>query len=93
MRLKPEKIEDLARKVLEELKNNPEVAIRGSEDAVFHEIKAVIEMDLKREDDMEEEVRNLLKAHMTRINKEDVNFTNLVRKAKQQMAKERGIDL
>lgn len=93
MRLKPEKIEDLARKIVDEMKNNPEVLLRVPEEEIFHEIKNIIIMDLEREDKLEEEVHQILKQHMNRVYHEDISYTNLVRKAKKQLAKERGLIL
>jgi hypothetical protein len=93
MRLKPEKIEDLSNKIIAELKKHPEVLIKVSENDVFHEIKNIITMDLEREDKLEEEVRQILKQHMNRVTREDINYINLVRKAKKQLAKERGLIL
>lgn len=93
MRLKPEKIEDLAQKVVHELKEHSEIAFRSDEDAIFHEIRTVIENDIVREDKLEEEARKLLDQHMNRIRRKNVNYANLVRKAKQQLAKDRGLKL
>jgi hypothetical protein len=93
MRLKPEKIEDLAQKVVQELKKHDDVAFRSDEDVVFHEIKDVIQKDLQREEDLEEEVREILQQHMKRIYRDDISFSDLVRKAKKQMARKRGLVL
>lgn len=93
MRLKPEKIEDLARKIVAEFKTHPEMALRVSEEDIIHEIKNIITMDLEREDKLEDEVRQILKQHMNRVTREDISYINLVRKAKKQLAKERGLIL
>ena len=93
MRLKPEKIDDLSRKILEEFKNHEEIAFRMDEEEVLHEIKNVITVDLQREDDLEDEVREILQKHMNRIYRDDISYTDLVRKAKRQLAKERGLVL
>ena len=93
MRLKPEKIEDLAGKIVAEMKNHPEILLRAPEENVLHEIKDIIIKDLEREDKLEEEVRQILKQHMNRVNREDISYINLVRKAKRQLAKERGFIL
>ena len=93
MRLKPEKIEDLARKIVDEMKNRSEVLLRVPEEEIFHEIKDIITKDLEREDKLEEEVRQILKKHMNRVYREDISYISLVRKAKKQLAKERGLIL
>jgi len=91
MRLKPEKIEDLAAKVLMGLKENPDVLIRGKEADIQHEVKSVIVMDLRREDEIEEEARKILQQYMKRIYRDDISFTELLRKAKKQIGRERGL--
>ena len=91
MRLKPEKIEDLAAKVLQGLKENSDVLLRGKEADIQHEVKSVIIMDLKREDEIEEETRKILQQYMKRIYRDDISFTELLRKAKKQIGRERGL--
>ena len=91
MRLKPEKIDDLANKILEGLKTDSDVLIKGVEADVLHEIKSVITMDLKREDSIEDEARKILQQHLKRIYRDDISFSDLVRKAKRQIGKERGL--
>ncbi|MBN1903065.1 DUF507 family protein [Candidatus Sumerlaeota bacterium] len=93
MRLKPEKIEDLAQKIVAEFKKHPEMALRVPENDIIHEIRNMITMDLEREDQLEEEARQILKQHMGRVSREDINYIDLVRRAKKQLAKERGLIL
>jgi hypothetical protein len=93
MRLRREKIDDLSFKILSELKKNPDVVIRGKEENVLHEIKNIITMDLEREDKLEDEVRDLLQKHMKQIYRDDISYIELVRKAKKQLARERGLVL
>jgi hypothetical protein len=91
MRLKPEKIEDLAAKILQGLKENSDVLLRGKEADIQREVKSVIIMDLKREDEIEEEARKILQQYMKRIYRDDISFTELLRKAKKQIGRERGL--
>ena len=93
MRLKPEKIEHLSVKILTELKNNPDVVFRAKEEDVLHEIKTIITKDLEREDQLEDEVRDLLQKHIKQIYRDDISYIELVRKAKKQLARERGFVL
>ena len=93
MRLRPGKIEALSLKILNELKNNPDTVIRVKEEDVLHEIQSIITMDLEREDQLEDEVRDLLQKHMKQIYRDDISYVELVRKAKKQLAKERGLVL
>ena len=91
MRLKPEKIEDLAAKVLQGLKENSDVLLRGKEADIQREVKSVIIMDLKREEEREEEARKILQQYMKRIYRDDISFPELLRKAKKQIGRERGL--
>ena len=91
MRLKPEKIDDLANKILQGMKADADVLIRGDESAILHEIKNAILLDLQREDEIEEEERKILQQHLKRIYRDDIDFAELLRKAKKQIAKERGL--
>ena len=93
MRLKTTKIDDLSQKILAEFKNHEEIAFRMDEEDVLHEIRNVITVDLQREDELEDEVREILQKHMNRIYRDDISYTDLVRKAKRQLAKERGLVL
>ena len=91
MRLKPEKIEDLANKILQGMKEDSDALIRGAESDIIHEIKSAILLDLHREDEIEEEARKILQLHLKKIYRDDINFTELLRKAKKQIARERGL--
>ena len=93
MRLRPGKIDELSLKILGEMKKNPDVVIRAKEEDVLYEIKTIITKDLEREDKLEDEVRDLLQKHMNQIYRDDISYIELVRKAKKQLARERGLVL
>jgi hypothetical protein len=91
MRLTKEKIESLSKQLLDELKKQPEVSFKADESLINLEIKTAITADLKREDEIDLEVREILKKHMNRINLENMDYSVLFRKTKQKIIKERGL--
>lgn len=93
MRLKPEKIEQLATLIYDTLAANPEVKLNGEKkDAVFEIVKAVTE-DLKAEDDIEAEARKILEAHEDEIRRSGVRYDQALWKAKQKIARDKGFIL
>jgi len=93
MRLKEEKVDSLAKKILNELKSNPKVFFKSPEDKIVHTIKSIFINDLKREDELEEEIHKKLKENINKINRENLNYNDLFRKAKIKLAKEKKIIL
>lgn len=93
MRLKEEKIDSIAKKILHDLKEKMSVDFLVAEDKILHEIKAIIVSDLKAEDALDEEINNKLKANMDKIHKDNLNYNELFRRAKNQIAKDRKIVL
>jgi hypothetical protein len=93
MRLTREKIESLSQQLLKELKSKPDVKLTAEESRVLLEIKSVIVADLKREDEIDGEVREILKKHIDRITRENMDYSVLFRKIKQQIVRERDLVL
>lgn len=91
MRLKEEKIDNIAKKILAALNSNQNINIVAAEDKIIHEIKTIFLKDFKREDELDEEINQKLKANMDKIQRENLNYNELFRKAKNQVAKERKI--
>ncbi len=56
-------------------------------------VAKVIEADLKREEELDEEVKELLLQHSDKMRKENVDYGEMFRKIKNMLAKERGIIL
>lgn len=93
MRLRDEKIASLATQVLEELKANDSVQLLADEEIVSLEIRRVITEDLKAEDALDEEVRQILSKHIDRIHREGLDYSILFRRTKQQLIRERGLKI
>ena len=93
MRLREEKIGSLATQLLEDLKANANVQLLADEAAVLHEIRRVVIEDLKAEDALDEEVRQILSKHIDRIHREGLDYSVLFRRTKQRLIRERGLKI
>ncbi len=93
MRLRDEKIASLAAQMLEDLKANADVQLLADESEVLHEIRRVIMEDLKAEDALDEEVREILSKHIDRIHREGLDYSVLFRRTKQKLIRERGLKI
>ncbi|MCD6386370.1 DUF507 family protein [Candidatus Sumerlaeota bacterium] len=93
MRLREEKIDSLSRQLLNFLRKHKDVTFKEKDIRVFLEIKRIITLDLKREDEIDEEVHELLKKYRERISSKDMDYQYLFRRAKAQIMKERGLKI
>ena len=93
MRLKPEKIEQLADLVYDHLGTIDELKFGGEREAVTLLIRNVITENLKAEDDLEDEARRLLEEHEGMISRRNVNFDQILRKTKEKLARDRNMIL
>ncbi len=91
MRMREEKIDYLSRRILQVLRDNSNVSFEKKDIRIFLEIKRVITQDLKREEEIDEEVRELLEKYRERISNKDMDYQFLFRRAKSQLMKERGL--
>ena len=90
MRMRPEKIQDLAAQVTEMLRRNPKVELLASESAIRVAIGSAIRDDLEEEDEIDREVEELLNRHAREIENEDMDLSELRLKFKRQIARKRG---
>jgi hypothetical protein len=93
MRLKPEKIEQLAEFIHDGLAANSKVALRGERRDIVHEIIRVLTEDFKTEDDIEIEARKLLEKHDKELKRTGARFDQVLMKTKQKIARDRGFVL
>ncbi len=93
MRLKPEKVEYLARQVIEAFKKIKKVEFAAPIADVEGGIKRVILADLKREDDLEKEAEEILRVYKQKISMQNLSYNTLVTKTKQELAKKKKIIL
>ncbi len=90
MRMRQEKIQDLASRVTELLRQNSQVVFLASESAVRVAIGSAIRDDLEEEDEINREVEELLNRHARQIENEDMDLSELRLKFKRQIARQRG---
>lgn len=93
MRLKPEKVELLSRKVATSLKALGRLEFTTAPDQVEGTVRRVIMADLRREDDLEKEAEEILKKHRMSIDRQNLSYNTLVQRTKQQLAKQKKIVL
>lgn len=89
MRLKPEKIENLAEVIFEALTANKEVGVSESREKVTGLIRQIITADMKAEEEIEAEAHKKLEAVKDQIARQGASYDKLFQKAKQQIARER----
>lgn len=93
MRLKPEKIEQLADLVHDTLAKNANLKLQGEKKDITFEIRKVITEDLEAEDQLEADARKILEKHEDEMRRTNVSFDQALRKTKQKLARDRGIIL
>ena len=92
MKLRPERIEFLAQEILKILHAEDFITIEDNP-AALNEIIDSITEDLKVEDDLDEEVRQILEEHMEKINQDRIQYHQMFKMVKDKLAKERNLIL
>jgi hypothetical protein len=92
MRLTPDEIEFISRKIVKTLvaEGNLEV---DSEARVIGEIAKVVTNELSVEDRLNEEVREVLIQHSSEMERSNITYTEMFKMLKKKMAREKGIVL
>lgn len=93
MRIRPDKIRDLAEQVVDMVEANPKLSLNAPRDAVRVAIASAIRTDLEEEDDIDREVETLLREHGRQIEQQDMDAETLRHKFKTQIARQRGFTL
>ncbi len=93
MRLRPERIENLSKKVTTALKAHKRVEFVASPEQIELAIRHAIQGDLQREDDLEREAEEILKQYRQKIDMNNLSYNTLVTKTKSELAKKRRIVL
>lgn len=89
MRLKPEKVADLSRQIAEALKADSRVAFEAAIEEVERAVRKVFLGDLRREDELMEEVERVIETHREKIAGKNVDMQVLRRKIRDQLVRER----
>jgi hypothetical protein len=92
MRLNKNQIEHLAFLVVRNLQKDGKVQIE-EKTSLLEEIIALITEEFQKEDQLDQEVREILSKHMEKIRKENIEYQNMFRMIKNKLAKERNIVL
>jgi hypothetical protein len=93
MRLRPEKIRDLADEIVGLLKSHPKIRIQTSDSDLRVVIGSVIRDNLEEEDEIEAEVDELMAQHRREIESQGLDPHALRMKFKREIAKRRGFVL
>jgi hypothetical protein len=92
MRLNPDEIEFLGRKIVKTLVAAGKLEV-DSEARVMAEISRVILDEMSVEERLNEEVREVLLQHATEMERSNITYTEMFKMLKKKMAKEKGIIL
>jgi hypothetical protein len=92
MRLTPNEIEYIARKIVKTLTTSGKLEV-DSESRVVESISKVITEEMQVEDRLNEEVREVLMQHASEMERSNVTYTEMFKMLKRKMAKEKGIVL
>jgi hypothetical protein len=92
MRLTPDEIEFIARKIVKTLVAEEKLEV-DSEPRVIADLIKVITDDLSVEDRLNEEVREVLMQHASEMERSNMSYTEMFKMLKKKMAKEKGIVL
>ena len=92
MRLQPDEIEFLARKMVKTLVGEEQLAVDDAQ-RVAAAIARIVTDELLLEDKLNEEVREELMRHASEMERSNVTYTEMFKMLKRKMAKEKGIVL
>ena len=93
MRLKPEKVDLLSKKIVANFKTLQKLKLVGPQEQVEGLVRRIFLADLKREDDLEKEAEQILKQYQQRINMQNMSYNTLMTRTKQELARKRKIIL
>jgi hypothetical protein len=93
MRLRKKMIEYVARTVTDNLLEKELVTLDIPADAMTAEIRRLITDDLLVEDRLNEEVKEILRAHTEEIDRGNIDYARMFAMVKRQLVRERGLIL
>jgi hypothetical protein len=92
MRLTPDEIEYIARKIVKTLTGEGKLEV-DSEPRLVGELVRVITDELMVEDRLNEEVRQVLTQHANEMERSNITYTEMFKMVKKKLAKEKGVIL
>jgi hypothetical protein len=92
MRLSPDEIQYIARKIVKVLTADRRIEVDDQERVVEGIARTIIE-ELQLEDRLNEEVREVLVQHTQQMERSDITYSEMFKKVKRELAKQKGIIL
>lgn len=92
MRLNPYQIARLVKFIVSGLESAG-IVLPKDEAEVAKIVETIIINDLKKEDELEKEAEALIRKHTANIHSDDLDYEMLVKRAKYELAKKKGIKL
>jgi hypothetical protein len=92
MRLSPDEIQYISRKIVKTLTSDRRIEVDDPEQ-VIDGIARVITDELHVEDRLNEEVREVLIQHTQQMERSDITYSEMFKKVKRELAKQKGIIL
>jgi hypothetical protein len=92
MRLAPDEIQFISRKIVKTLVAAERLEV-DDQARVIDGIARVIADELSIEDRLNEEAREVLAQHMTSMERSDITYSEMFKKVKRELAKQKGIVL
>ncbi len=93
MRLRRKMIDYVAKTVTDNLFDEELLAIEDTPETLQAEIRRIITDDLLIEDRLNEEVKDILRAHTAEIDRGNIDYARMFAMVKRQLVKERGLIL
>lgn len=93
MKLRKEMIDYLAKKTVDGLVEKKVLEIEDDERGVIEAIGGIITDDLRVEDDLNTEVKDMLEAMGEELDRSNVDYRKMFQMVKQKIARERGLIL
>ena len=93
MRLRKKMIDHVAKTVTDRLLEQELLTVEGARETVMAEVGRLITADLMVEDRLNEEVKELLRAHTAEIERGNIDYARMFTMVKRQLVRERGLIL
>ncbi len=93
MRLRKKMIDHLAKTVADRLLTQGLVTVEGSREKVVAEINRLVTNDLLVEDQLNEEVKAMLRVHTAEIERGNIDYARMFTMVKRKLVQERGLIL
>jgi hypothetical protein len=92
MRLSPDEIQYVSRKIVKALTADRRIEVDDEERVVDGIVRVIVE-ELQVEDRLNEEVREVLVQHMRQMERSDITYSEMFKKVKRELARQKGIVL